>query len=272
MAGHLGLERLIVLYDDNAITIDGSTDLAFGEDVPKRFEACGWRVLSVDGHDCDSIRSALSVAKEGDGRPTLICCRTVIGKGSPNLGGSNKTHGAPLGPDEVAATKEALGMDPDAFFVVPEEVRSWFRKDDDQRKHERLMWEERLNKSEKSREWNQFHSKIDFTHISWPKFEVGAKLATRKASAAVLNAAAEHVGQLLGGSADLAGSNGSTVKGGGDIQAGDFGKEIFILVYVSTAWPPSVMASACTAESGLIVQHSWFFMTTCGPASDWRGS
>ena len=224
LAGHLGLERLIVLYDDNAITIDGSTDLAFGEDVPKRFQACGWRVLSVDGHDCDSIREALLEAKKGDGRPTMICCRTEIGKGSPNLGGSNKTHGAPLGPDEVAATKQALGMDPNGFFVVPDEVLAWFRANDEQRKSVRLMWEQRLAQSAKGAAWARFHAAIDLSEIDWPEFEAGSKLATRKASAAVLNAAAAHVGQLLGGSADLAGSNGSTVKNGGDIQAGNFGQ------------------------------------------------
>jgi transketolase len=220
LAGHLGLGRLIVLYDDNSITIDGSTDLAFGEDVGGRFVASGWEVLDADGHDCDELRRALAQAKASEDRPTLIRCRTVIGKGSPNLGGSNKTHGAPLGVEEIAASKIAMGMDPAVTFAVPQEVRSWFQRSDPERKEARLEWESRLRESAARERWQAFHSEIDLDGIQWPEFESGKKLATRKASHAVLNAAAAYVEQLVGGSADLAGSNGSLIKGGGDVAAG----------------------------------------------------
>jgi transketolase len=222
LAGHLGLGRLVVLYDDNSITIDGSTDLAFGENVGDRFAACGWQVLKADGHDCDQVRRAIAEARQCANQPTLICCRTVIGKGSPNLGGSNKTHGAPLGAEEVAASKRALGLDPDAHFAVPDEVRSWFQRSDPERMDIRRAWEGRLASSPHRSRWEAFHSGIDIDSIDWPDFEVGTRLATRKASHAVLNAAAKEVEQILGGSADLAGSNGSMLKGGGDISAEDY--------------------------------------------------
>lgn len=223
LAGHLGLGKLVCLYDDNRITIDGATDLAFSEDVQARFEAMGWGVEQVDGHDRASILAAIGRAKADGGRPTLISCRTTIGFGAPNLAGSNKTHGSPLGDAEIAATKNALGMDPDAAFDVPAEVPAWFQRKDPERRARRLAWEARLAASGKATRWARWHGPVDLSEVSWPEFEVGTSLATRKASAAVLNAVAAEAGQLLGGSADLAGSNGSTIKGGGDVQAGDYG-------------------------------------------------
>ncbi|MEC7947977.1 MAG: transketolase [Myxococcota bacterium] len=223
LAGHLGLGKLVCLYDDNKITIDGTTDLAFSEDVRARFEAMGWGVEQVDGHDRGAILAAIGRAKADHVRPTLISCRTTIGFGAPNLAGSNKTHGSPLGDAEIAATKSALGMDPDATFAVPADVPAWFQRRDPERKARRLAWEARLAASGKAERWARWHGAVDLSGVSWPEFEVGTSLATRKASAAVLNALAAEVGQLLGGSADLAGSNGSTIKGGGDVQAGDYG-------------------------------------------------
>jgi transketolase len=223
LAGHLGLGKLVCLYDDNKITIDGTTDLAFSEDVLARFEAMGWGVERVDGHDRAAILGAIERAKADAARPTLIACRTTIGFGAPNLAGSNKTHGSPLGDAEIAGTKAALGMDPDATFAVPAEVPAWFQRNDADRKVKREAWEARLASSGKADKWAKFHGPVDLSGVSWPEFEVGSSLATRKASAAVLNAVAAEVGQLLGGSADLAGSNGSTIKGGGDVQAGDYG-------------------------------------------------
>ena len=222
-AGHLGLGRLVVLYDDNSITIDGSTDLSFSEDVASRFLAYGWQVIQIDGHDCDAIRRSLADARQCEDKPTLICCRTVIGKGSPNLGGSNKTHGAPLGADEVAASKLSLGMDPDAHFVVPDEVRAWFQRNDPERRENRAAWESRLAGSPHRGRWEAFHGHVDVDSIDWPGFEAGTRLATRKASHAVLNAASREIEQILGGSADLAGSNGSLLKGETDISSSDFG-------------------------------------------------
>ena len=223
LAGHLGLGKLVCLYDDNKITIDGSTDLAFSEDVLARFAAMGWSVERVDGHDRAAILAAIDRAKADTAHPTLIACRTTIGFGAPNLAGSNKTHGSPLGDAEIAGTKTALGMDPDATFAVPAAVPAWFQRKDADRKAQREAWEARLAASPKAAQWARFHGPVDLSSVSWPEFEVGSSLATRKASAAVLNAMAAEVGQLLGGSADLAGSNGSTIKGGGDVRAGDYG-------------------------------------------------
>ena len=223
LAGHLGLGKLVCLYDDNRITIDGTTDLAFSEDVMARFEAMGWSVERVDGHDVAAIVSAIERAKADPSRPSLISCRTTIGFGSPNLAGSNKTHGSPLGDAEIAATKAALGMDPDARFVVPAAVREWFQRGDAARRERRAAWEAGLAASDAAERWHRFHGAVDLHGVAWPDFEPGTSLATRKASEAVLNAVAAEVGQLLGGSADLAGSNGSTIKGGGDVQAGAFG-------------------------------------------------
>jgi transketolase len=223
LAGHLGLGKLVCLYDDNKITIDGTTDLAFSEDVLARFAAMGWSVERVDGHDQAAILAAIERAKADTARPTLIACRTTIGFGAPNLAGSNKTHGSPLGDAEIAGTKAALGMDPNETFAVPADVPAWFQRKDADRKARREAWEARLAASGKAEQWARFHAPVDLSGVAWPEFEVGTSLATRKASAAVLNAIAAGVGQLLGGSADLAGSNGSTIKGGGDVQAGDYG-------------------------------------------------
>ncbi len=123
LAGHLKLNKLIVFYDSNRITIEGTTDLAYSDDVRKRFEAYGWNVIEIDGHDYQQIDMALSAAKKEVNRPTIIIGKTVIGKGSPNMAGSHETHGAPLGADEVKATKKALGFPEDKDFYVPDEVR-----------------------------------------------------------------------------------------------------------------------------------------------------
>jgi transketolase len=223
LAGHLGLGKLTVLWDDNRITIDGSTDLSFSEDVQARFAAQGWQVLSCDGHDVGAVVAACEAARAEAGKPTLIACRTTIGFGSPAKAGKSASHGSPLGVDEVAATKRALGLDPDAFFDVPEDVVEWFRRTDGARRSRREAWEARVAAHPEVDRFEAFHDAVDLDAIDWPSFAAGSKVATRKASEAALNAAARAVGQLVGGSADLAGSNGSTVKGGGDVQAGDFG-------------------------------------------------
>ena len=126
LAGHLGLGKLVVLYDDNGISIDGPTSLSFSEDVPARFAAYGWHVQRVDGHDPDAVEAAVAAAKAEGARPSLVACRTHIGFGSPNRQDTSKAHGEPLGPDEVKLTKEKLGWPADAQFLVPDEVRAFF--------------------------------------------------------------------------------------------------------------------------------------------------
>jgi len=220
LAGHLGLGKLVMLYDDNHITIDGTTDLAFSEDVGARFEAYGWQVLHVDGHDRDAMATAIELAKADADRPTIICCRTEIAHGSPHKVNTSAAHGAPLGEDEIRLTKEALGLDPDAHFAVDDDVVAMIRADDDARSAAHAAWRQRLQASGRGDEWARFMAAPAVDDVAWPAFDTGAKLATRKASAAVVQAMAAALPQLLGGSADLAGSNGSLVKGGGDVQRG----------------------------------------------------
>jgi len=211
LAGHLGLGRIVYLYDDNEISIDGSTDLAFTEDRTARFEAAGWHVATVDGHDPEAIAAAIEAAVAEDARPSLIACRTVIGQGSANEG-TSKTHGAPLGAEDVAAVKRKLGLDPDATFAVPAEATAALRAHDGADHH--AAWKARLAEHP---ERDRFLACVSgdgaalLQGVAWPSFTVGDKLATRKASAAVLKAITAAHPQVLGGSADLAGSNGVAI-------------------------------------------------------------
>ncbi|MFT5456878.1 MAG: transketolase [Myxococcota bacterium] len=210
LAGHLGLGRLVYLWDDNRITIDGGTDLAFSEDVLARMVACGWHVQRVDGHDPEAVAGAIEAARAMDTRPSIIACRTVIGKGSPSYEGTSRTHGAALGVEEVAATKAALGMDPEAQFAVPDDVVAAFRS------HEgasaRAAWQQRHAGHARGAEldaWLAGATDEALASVEWPRFEAGTKLATRKASLKCLNAVVKAAPWLIGGSADLAGSNGT---------------------------------------------------------------
>jgi transketolase len=220
VAGHLGLGRLNVLYDDNKITIDGSTDMSFTEDVGARFAAYGWHVQTVDGHDREALAQAMEAAKAELDRPSIVCCKTVIGHGSPNLAGTSKTHGAPLGEAEIRATKEALGMDPEVSFAVPERVIDFVRAKDGDRVKVREAWEARLRAHPERARWERFHGPANLDGVD--SFEPG-KIATRKASHRVLNQLAAANENLIGGSADLAGSNGSYLTDCGDMAADNMG-------------------------------------------------
>ena len=221
LAGTLALGRLVVMWDDNSITIDGGTELSFTEDVPARFRACGWHVQSVDGHDHEAVAAALTAA-QADARPSLVCCKTHIGHGSPNKQDTSAAHGAPLGADEIVLTKQALGLDPELHFHVPQAAYEAARALNAERATSRLAWEQRLDESGKRAHWEAWHSGIDVDDIEWPSFPVGGSIATRKSSAAALNAAVLGAPNLLGGSADLAGSNGTNIKGGEPLTATDF--------------------------------------------------
>lgn len=229
LAGHLGLDNLVWLYDDNRITIDGDTSLAFSEDVGARFEAYHWNVSRVDDvNDLEGLRKAIDAAVAEENRPSLIIVRSRIAWGSPGLQGSAAAHGAPLGVDEVRATKLAYDWDPDLQFHVPKEVTDHIRSRGPQRGRElRRQWQERfeayrrdhpdlaqqltlMRDGELPGEWD----------ANLPAFEPDAKgLATRKASGKALNAIAERVPWLFGGSADLAGSNNVLIGRGEDAFA-----------------------------------------------------
>ncbi len=212
LAGHLGLGNIIYLYDDNHITIEGDTDLAFDEDVAKRFEAYGWHVQSVsDGNDLEAISMAIEKAKKETQRPSLIKVRTIIGYGSPNKQNTASAHGSALGEDEVRLVKENFGFDPDKNFVVPDEVLDFYRKAGKKGVQKEVAWNE-LYKNYKERhpdlakeyEGIRDGKLPDGWEKQLPVFEAGEKIATRKASGKTLNAIAEFFPQLIGGSADLA--------------------------------------------------------------------
>jgi transketolase len=221
LAGHLKLGRLVCLWDDNKITIDGSTDLSFSEDVGARFEACGWHVQKVDGHDQAAIAAAISAARDVTDRPSLVCCRTRIGFGSPNKEGRNSAHGAPLGVDEVRLTKQTLGLDPDQHFAVPADVVAGVRARDADRKVMREAWEARVSDSPQGAELRRWLSgALDLDAVAFPTHAAGSSLATRKASEAAIQAIAAAVPNVIGGSADLSESNLTHIKGATTFQAG----------------------------------------------------
>lgn len=211
-AGHQKLNKLIVLFDDNKITIDGATNLATSEDHMKRFEACGWDVQKINGHSVDAIKAALNKAKASD-KPSMIACETMIGFGSPNKAGTSKTHGAPLGEEEIAATRKALDWNYKPF-EVPADILSQWRSVGEKNQTLYEEWAARLAKSDKRTEFNRLMD--EQLPSSWDKglhnlchkiSEEKPKIATRKSSEMVLNELAKTIPELLGGSADLTGSN-----------------------------------------------------------------
>lgn len=223
MAGHLKLGKLIYLYDANRISIDGSTDLSFTEDVSKRFEAYGWQVLSCDGHDRKAISSAIEEAQKEGSKPSLIVCHTHIGFGSPSKQDSESSHGSPLGADEVKATKVNLGLDPNLEFHVPKEVYDLMRQAISKGKNEQADWDQLLEITAKTDSQRMAELQRRITGqlpTGWtdhlPEFPANPKgLASRKAFGDVLNATCSALPELLGGSADLTGSNNTFMSGQG---------------------------------------------------------
>ena len=214
LAGHLGLGRLIVFYDDNDISIDGSTDLTFTEDVGKRFEAYGWHVEHSDGYDIDFIESAIGRAKAVTDKPSLIVLRTVIGKGSPNKKGTSGVHGAPLGAEEIKLTRRNLGLDEEQEFFVHPDAAAHFAARKGVLAEAYAAWKREFDawrgeNPELAKQWDAGRKGgVDYLKdVKIPSFETGNKNATRKASQKALNAIADAVPVLVGGSADLAGSN-----------------------------------------------------------------
>jgi transketolase len=233
LAGHQRLGKLNVLYDANQISIDGSTDLSFTEDVGARFRAYGWHTLEVaDGTDLEALSAAMQQAQENEDQPTLISVRTVIGHGSPNRQGTAKAHGEPLGEAEAALAKEALGWPKEPTFHVPETARAAFHSNATRGAQARAAWHERIEayaaqhgtaSAELQRRMQGLLPELD-SHL--PRFEVGAKIATRKASGQVLAALQEVVPELVGGSADLTGSNNTWLPGEAVFEPGEAGRNV----------------------------------------------
>ncbi|MDN3449377.1 transketolase [Planococcus sp. APC 3906] len=228
LAGHLKLNKLVVLYDSNDISLDGDLGMSFSENIQKRFESYGWNYLRVDdGNKLDDLSEKIAQAKQSTDKPTLIEVKTVIGYGAPNKSGKADAHGAPLGEAEMKLVKEYYKWTFDEDFYVPEEVYETFNK----------ATEELGGNAEKA--WNELFAKYEAAHpelaqqlqkaikgelpenfdADFPVYEAGKKQATRASSGDMVNAIAKAVPSFFGGSADLAGSNKTTIKGGGDFDA-----------------------------------------------------
>ncbi|RXJ91105.1 transketolase [Arcobacter sp. CECT 8983] len=216
MAGHLNLDNLVVIYDSNEITIEGDTSIAWSENVKKRFQAINFEVFEIDGHNFDQIDKAIVAAKASD-KPALIIANTAIGKGAATLEGSHHTHGAPLGEDEIKASKVKAGFDPEETFVVPYDIKGAFDKLIQGVEAENA-WNESLSDETKAK-IEQLQNP-DFDAIKYPEFEVGTKVATRGSNHKILNAIAQAVPGFLGGSADLAPSNKTELANMGDFPNG----------------------------------------------------
>ncbi len=226
LAGHLGLDKLIYLFDDNEITIEGSTELTFTESITARFQSYGWHVQEVNGYDLDAITEAIRAAQEETEHPSLIVCHTDIAYGSPNKQGDAAAHGAPLGEDEVARTKDALGWPRDAQFWIPEEALARFREALEDGRRAQDDWQGLFHRYTEA-----FPREAALLERLWagqlpdgwqdllPAFDANAgPMATRKASGAVLNAIAPSLPTLVGGSADLAPSTKTWLDGYDDFQ------------------------------------------------------
>lgn len=271
LAGHQQLGNLVVFYDSNHISIEDDTDISFSEDVPARFAAYGWHVQTVDWtrtgdyvEDVDALLAAIEAAKAEQSRPSLIMLRTIIGWPAPTKRNTGKAHGAALGDEEVAGTKRLLGFDPDAYFPVEEEVLTHTRAVGERGRDARNRWQrtyeewrtanpdraallDRLREQELPEGWTE----------ALPDFPADTKgMATRKASGQVLTALAPVLPELWGGSADLAGSNNTTMDGEpsfvpADRQTAEFGEAPTAgpctSVSVSTRWAPCSTASPCRA-------------------------
>ncbi|MBM4395647.1 MAG: transketolase, partial [Deltaproteobacteria bacterium] len=231
LAGHLGLGEITYLYDSNRVTIEGSTDVAFGEDVARRFEAMGWHVAAVDGYDHEAVAAALAAGVAEVSRPSLVVAGTEIGHGAPTLHGSARTHGSPLGAEEIRRTKEAAGWAADQSFVVPEDVGAAFAGVASGGAARRADWEKRFAA------WREAHPDLaaawDAQHGDAVPGDLDERLvaaareaagkATRVVSNRVLQAAFKAVPGVVGGSADLGPSNETVISGGGDVARGAFG-------------------------------------------------
>ena len=229
LAGHLQLGKLIVLFDDNGICIDGATDMTVTEDQQKRFQAAGWQTRAIDGHDADAIAAAIEAAKTS-AQPSMIACRTVIGFGAPNKQGTAATHGAPLGNDEIMAARSKLGWPHDPF-TIPKTISDAWQNVGARGKTDRTAWTARLNRIDKAQKqafarqmsgalpanWQDALQALKKSIADEPK-----KIATRQASQLTLDTLVAAIPEMIGGSADLTGSNLTKAKGTDAISADNF--------------------------------------------------
>ncbi len=266
LAGHLGLSKLIVLYDSNKITIDGSTDKAFTEDVLARYRAYGWQTIVVeDGNDLEAIDKAINEAKAEKSKPSLIEVKTVIGYGSPNKSGKAASHGAPLGEEEVVKTKEFLGLDPTKSFSVDDDVYEYMKEIIAEKEQQLDKWKEKLNKleGENKAEYDKFNQWVkadDTTSLTIENLvkDVKEGQATRACGGQILNNLKEIVPNIIGGSADLNGSTKTYLKNYPDFtKENRKGDNIFFGI---REFAMAAIANGITLHGGLRSYCSTFFV------------
>lgn len=221
VAGHNKLDNLVLIYDSNEITIEGSTSVAWSEDVKLRFEAQGWVVYNIDGHDFNEIDTVLSTLKDKQEKPALIIAHTTIAKGSATLEGNPNTHGSPLGEDEIKASKKLAGFEEDLTFNIPSDVAENFSAIESGELHER-EWNKLLLDLPLKEQNEALEALLnpDFSRIQWPEFEAGTGVATRDSNGKILNAIAKAIPGFVGGSADLGPSNKTVLANMGDFPNG----------------------------------------------------
>jgi transketolase len=304
LAGHMGLDNLIYFYDDNLISLAGPTSVCFQESVPKRFEAYNWYVQSCDGHDMQAVQVCIENAKKEKSRPSIICCRTLLGKGSPNKANTHEAHGAPLGKDEVAATKKNLGWPEDAQFLVPDDVRAFCAAKVEAGQTEYESWQKSFAawsaanpektqqlKAQSSREIPE-QLKTDLLAA----FAEKKKDATRNLSGQALQVIAKHLPYFVGGSADLDPSTKTYLKGHGDVKHHEFaGRNIHygvrehamgsaanglayqqcwipytatFLVFADYMRPPMRLAALSHLQTFFIFTHDSFWVGEDGPTHE----
>jgi len=229
LAGHLQLNKLIVLYDDNGISIDGATALADSVDQVKRFESGGWAATRIDGHDPTAIARAIEAAQQSD-RPSLIACRTTIGFGAPTKGGTEKSHGSPLGAEEIAAARQRLGWSAPPF-EIPADIRAQWRSAGERNRPARLAWEQRLAAVDPARRADFLRRlrgdvaerlTLAVENVKQKLAQAPKDMATRSASELALDALTTALPEMIGGSADLTGSNNTRAKGMTVLKATDY--------------------------------------------------
>ena len=271
LAGHLKLNRLIVLWDDNNISIDGPISLSDSTDQFKRFAASGWTTIAVDGHDHRKVANALRRTKTSD-KPTLIACKTTIGKGAPNIGGTSKAHGAPLGEEEIALVRKALGWS-HAPFEIPDEIYKFWKRPGQKGRKTHREWTRHLADSDRSGEFTRV-VKGDFKDgwqagFSDYKQKVAAekpKISTRVSSGKILNILTKNIDEMISGSADLVESNKTKTPSTVDITAENYGGR-----YINYGIREHVMAAAMNGmalHGGLIPYSGTFlvFSDYCRPS------
>ena len=223
LAGHLGLGKLILFYDSNGITIEGSTDLCFTEDVRKRFEASNWQVFEGSAYDLAKIMKFVDAAKRETRKPTLIIMKSVIARGSPNLAGSHESHGSPLGEAEVRASKKAMGVQEDSEFHIPNGAREYFSEREKKWEERYRQWQETfrlwaMENPGKLTEYGKLGQSGAAGELQLPRFKKGEEIPTRIASGKILAALSRQFAEIVGGSADLSHSTSTYMEGLGNFN------------------------------------------------------